>query len=65
MLRLLDDEEMYALVADETEGCGTGTPEAWVATNVRMLSEQRGIVAILDMALFPSILLIIKNNYYK
>lgn len=34
--RLLDDEEMYALVVDPDEGCDTGTPAAWAATNARM-----------------------------
>ena len=36
MQRLLDDEEMYALVVDPTEGCDTGTPAAWAATNARL-----------------------------
>ena len=36
MQRLLADEEMYALVVDPDEGCDTGTPAAWAATNVRM-----------------------------
>jgi len=34
--RLLDEEEMYALVVDADEGCDTGTPAAWAATNARM-----------------------------
>lgn len=36
MLRLLDDEEMYALVVDKTDGCDTGTPAAWAGVNARM-----------------------------
>ena len=27
---------MYALVVDPAEGCDTGTPAAWAATNARM-----------------------------
>lgn len=36
MARLLKEEEMYALVVDPNEGCDTGTPAAWAATNARM-----------------------------
>lgn len=40
--RLLAEEPMYALVIDRAEGCDTGTPEAWAATNARMcLRSQR------------------------
>ncbi|MBQ9058968.1 MAG: UTP--glucose-1-phosphate uridylyltransferase [Atopobiaceae bacterium] len=39
MLRLLDEEEMYALVVDPKQGCDTGTPAAWAATNARMALE--------------------------
>ncbi len=36
MLKLLAEEDMYALVVDPAEGCDTGTPAAWAATNARM-----------------------------
>ncbi|WP_028263737.1 UTP--glucose-1-phosphate uridylyltransferase [Atopobium fossor] len=36
MERLLDEEEMYAVVIDPMEGCDTGTPAAWAATNARL-----------------------------
>ena len=36
MERLLAEEEMYAIVVDPTEGCDTGTPAAWAATNARL-----------------------------
>ena len=36
MERLLEEEEMYAVVVDPMEGCDTGTPAAWAATNARM-----------------------------
>jgi len=39
MERLLDVEEMYALVIDPEEGCDTGTPAAWAATNARVALE--------------------------
>lgn len=36
MVRLLAEEDMYAVVVDPAEGCDTGTPAAWAATNARM-----------------------------
>ena len=42
MVRLLAEEDMYALVVDPDEGCDTGTPAAWAATNARIaLSDPR------------------------
>lgn len=39
MERLLDEEEMFAVVVDPKRGCDTGTPLAWAATNARMALE--------------------------
>ena len=36
MERLLAEEEMYAIVVNPEEGCDTGTPAAWAATNARI-----------------------------
>jgi UTP--glucose-1-phosphate uridylyltransferase len=50
--RLLEEEEMYALVVDPDEGCDTGTPAAWAATNARMaLSADPATVAAFNEAL--------------
>lgn len=35
MVRLLSQEEMYAVVCDPAEGMDTGTPAAWAASNAR------------------------------
>jgi UTP--glucose-1-phosphate uridylyltransferase len=43
MLRLLAEEDMYALVVDPQEGCDTGTPAAWIATNARMALANEGL----------------------
>jgi UTP--glucose-1-phosphate uridylyltransferase len=43
MLRLLDEEDMYALVVDPREGCDTGTPAAWMGTNARMALAHPGM----------------------
>lgn len=39
MVRLLAEEEMYALVVDVDEGRDTGTPAAWAAVNARAAYE--------------------------
>lgn len=39
MERLLAEEDMYALVVDPEEGCDTGTPAAWAATNAKVALE--------------------------
>lgn len=36
LARLLEDEEMYAVVVDEKSGCDTGTPAAWAGVNTRL-----------------------------
>lgn len=36
MERVLAEEDMYAVVVDINEGCDTGTPAAWAATNARI-----------------------------
>ena len=36
MVRLLEEEDMYALVVNPDQGCDTGTPAAWAATNARL-----------------------------
>ena len=51
MERLLEEEEMYALVVDPDEGCDTGTPAAWAATNARMALADPSQVAAFKEAL--------------
>ena len=51
MLKLLDEEEMYALVVDPAEGCDTGTPAAWAATNARMALEDPSLATAFKEAL--------------
>lgn len=34
MARLLEEEEMYALVVDPAEGFDTGTPQSWLESNI-------------------------------
>ena len=36
MQRLLAEQDMYALVVEREEGCDTGTPAAWAATNAKL-----------------------------
>ena len=49
MERLLAEEEMYALVVDPAEGCDTGTPAAWAATNARLaLRDEASCAAFLE-----------------
>lgn len=36
LARLLEEEEMYAVVVDAKTGCDTGTPAAWAGVNARM-----------------------------
>lgn len=54
LVRLLAEEEMYALVIDPLEGCDTGTPVAWAATNARMaLANEKSAAEFLE-ALGPN-----------
>lgn len=49
MERLLEEEEMYAVVVDPREGCDTGTPAAWAATNARIaLRDEKARAAFLE-----------------
>lgn len=49
LVRLLADEEMYALVVDPDEGRDTGTPAAWAAVNARAaLEDPSTLEAFLD-----------------
>lgn len=36
MQRLLAEQDIYALVVEREEGCDTGTPAAWAATNAKL-----------------------------
>ncbi len=51
MERLLEEEEMYAVVVDPDKGCDTGTPAAWAATNARMALADETQVAAFKEAL--------------
>lgn len=51
MERLLSEEEMYALVINPEEGCDTGTPAAWAATNARMALSGEGTASAFKEAL--------------
>ena len=53
MERLLAEEEMYAVVVDPLEGCDTGTPAAWAATNARMALNDPSQLATFKEALGP------------
>ena len=53
MERLLAEEEMYAVVVDPLEGCDTGTPAAWAATNARMALSDPSQIAAFKEALGP------------
>lgn len=53
MVRLLEEEEMYALVVDPSEGCDTGTPAAWAATNARVALSDPATRAAFVEALGP------------
>jgi len=51
MERLLAEEEMYAIVVNPLDGCDTGTPAAWAATNARLALEDPSQVAAFREAL--------------
>lgn len=51
MARLLETEEMYAIVVDPSEGFDTGTPAAWAASNVRMAKMREDILPAFNEAL--------------
>lgn len=53
MERLLAEEEMYAVVVDPLDGCDTGTPAAWAATNARMALSDPSQIAAFKEALGP------------
>ncbi len=43
MVRLLAEEELYALVVDPSLGYDTGTPAGWIAANARLAAEDPGM----------------------
>ena len=51
LVRLLDDEELFALVVDPKDGCDTGTPAAWAGTNARMALKDPAICSMFLEAL--------------
>ncbi|MBR2682022.1 MAG: NTP transferase domain-containing protein [Atopobiaceae bacterium] len=53
MERLLEEEEMYAVVVNPLDGCDTGTPAAWAATNARLALADETQVAAFKEALGP------------
>ncbi len=55
MLRLLDDEEMYALVVDIDEGRDTGTPAAWAGVAARAALEDPSTREAFIEALGPAV----------
>lgn len=55
MLRLLDDEEMYALVVDIDEGRDTGTPGAWAGVVARAALEDPSTREAFIEALGPAV----------
>ena len=55
MLRLLDDEEMYALVIDIDEGRDTGTPAAWAGVVARAALEDPSTREAFIEALGPAV----------
>lgn len=55
MVRLLADEEMYALVVDIDEGRDTGTPAAWAGVNARAALEDPASREAFIEALGPAV----------
>ena len=55
MVRLLADEEMYALVVDIDEGRDTGTPAAWAGVNARAALEDLASREAFIEALGPAV----------
>lgn len=48
LCRLLEEEEMYAVVVDVKSGCDTGTPAAWAAVNARMTLADQALKAAFE-----------------